>query len=421
MTLAASGGLSVGLTTDAGAGNINISGIYKSNGVELITSDGTSNYLKTGAALYFQSGSTTRAVLDSSGNLGLGVTPSAWDATIFRTAQIGTGAGSVSLSGRSDGGKDLVLGSNLYYASSSFKYVANGTATMYRMDGATHAWYYAGNNTSGTGANISFTQAMTLDASGKFMVGTTSAIGSSTGSFIAANDVSAVYAGTGSQGIFVSANTTSRYVTYNSSGSLAGGHIWQNGNTEVARLDLSGNLLVGTTSNTNGSRIFVIPSANTSPAFACQGVTGDVANPAAIFGKFDNNTTTSQILVRFTVNNNGAGSGQINANGANTAAFGSYSDERLKENIVDLDPQLSNIMALRPVEFDYIQSEGGGHQTGFIAQNMESVYPDVVGEREDGMKTVTGWSKTEARLVKAIQEQQAIIESLKARLDAANL
>jgi hypothetical protein len=186
--------------------------------------------------------------------------------------------------------------------------------------------------------------------------------------------------------------------------------------TERMRIDSSGNLLIGTTSNTNGSRIFVVPSANTSPAFACQGVTGDVSNPAAIFGKFDNDTTTSQILVRFTINNNTAGSGQITANGANTAAFGSYSDERLKENIVDLAPQLTNIMALRPVEFDYIESEGGGHQTGFIAQNMESIYPDVVGEREDGMKMISGWSKTEARLVKAIQEQQAIIESLTQRI-----
>ena len=43
------------------------------------------------------------------------------------------------------------------------------------------------------------------------------------------------------------------------------------------------------------------------------------------------------------------------------------------------------------------------------------------GEDANGMLTLTGWSKTEARLVKAIQEQQAIIESLKARLDAANL
>jgi len=180
--------------------------------------------------------------------------------------------------------------------------------------------------------------------------------------------------------------------------------------------DNSGNLLVGTTSNTNGSRIFVVPSANTSPAFACQGVTGDVGNPAAIFGKFDNNTTTSQIFVRFTLNNNSAGSGQITANGANTAAFGTYSDKRLKQNIVDLPPQLDNILALRPTEFDYIESEGGGHQIGFIAQEMEEIYPDSVGEREDGMKMIAGWDKTTARLVKALQEQQAIIEKLEARI-----
>ena len=111
----------------------------------------------------------------------------------------------------------------------------------------------------------------------------------------------------------------------------------------------------------------------------------------------------------------------IAGNGASSAAFASFSDARLKENIVELPPQLSNILALRPVEFDYIESAGGGHQTGFIAQEIEAVYPDTVGEQLNGMKTLSGWSKTEARLVKAIQEQQAIIESLKARLDAANL
>jgi len=119
------------------------------------------------------------------------------------------------------------------------------------------------------------------------------------------------------------------------------------------------------------------------------------------------------VFVGFTVNSQGTGSGQINANGANSAAFGSFSDSRLKENIVDLPPQLANIMALRPVEFDYIESEGGGHQISFIAQEMEAVYPDVVGERADGMKTITGWSKTEARLVKAIQELKAEIDTLK--------
>lgn len=145
---------------------------------------------------------------------------------------------------------------------------------------------------------------------------------------------------------------------------------------------------------------------------------GDLGTPALYVCKYDNDATTSQIYVKFIHNRQGLGSGQINGNGSGAAAFGTWSDSRLKENIVDLPPQLTNILQLRPVEFDYIESEGGGHQIGFIAQEIEQVYPDAVGERSDGMKTLTAWSKTEARLVKAIQEQQAIIESLKARIEA---
>jgi hypothetical protein len=110
--------------------------------------------------------------------------------------------------------------------------------------------------------------------------------------------------------------------------------------------------------------------------------------------------------------------GQINANGSGAVAFGSWSDRRLKENITDLPSQLANITALRPVEFDYIESEGGGHQLGFIAQEVEEIYPDLVGERQDGMKTLSGMGKMEARLIKAIQEQQTLIETLEARITA---
>jgi hypothetical protein len=139
---------------------------------------------------------------------------------------------------------------------------------------------------------------------------------------------------------------------------------------------------------------------------------GDVGQRALVISKYDNNSTTSQIFVQFAINNNGIASGQINANGANSAAFGTWSDVRLKENIVDLPPQLANICALRPVEFDY---KTGGHQIGFIAQEMQKVYADAVGENKDGMLTITGWSKTEARLVKAIQELTARVAELEAK------
>jgi hypothetical protein len=132
--------------------------------------------------------------------------------------------------------------------------------------------------------------------------------------------------------------------------------------------------------------------------------------------KGDNNSTTSNVLVQFFMNGVASGQGHINANGGAAAAFGSFSDRRLKENIVNLPPQLANIMTLRPVEFDYIESEGSGHQLGFIAQEVQEIYPDLVGEREDGMLTLTDLNKNDARLIKAIQEQQALIEALTTRI-----
>ena len=144
---------------------------------------------------------------------------------------------------------------------------------------------------------------------------------------------------------------------------------------------------------------------------ALSNAASDLSNPAVLFQKYDNNTTTSQVLIRFLVNQGATPQGQINANGASAAAFGSYSDRRLKENITDLPSQLANIMALRTVEFDYIESEGGGHQIGFIAQEVQEIYPDLVGEREDGMLTLTDLNKNDARLIKAIQEMKTIIDT----------
>jgi hypothetical protein len=143
---------------------------------------------------------------------------------------------------------------------------------------------------------------------------------------------------------------------------------------------------------------------------------GDVANSILNIVKKDNDNTTSQLFVQFLINGFANGSGRINANGANAAAFGSYSDSRLKENITALPSQLANICLLKPSEFDY--KNGSGHQIGFIAQEMQEVYPDCVGVGDDGMLTITAWSKTEARLVKAIQELKSENDSLKSRIEA---
>jgi len=62
------------------------------------------------------------------------------------------------------------------------------------------------------------------------------------------------------------------------------------------------------------------------------------------------------------------------------------SDIRLKENITDLPESTSLIMALRPVEFDFIKSKE--HKAGFIAQEIEEVFPGMVVESESGIKKI---------------------------------
>jgi len=318
-----------GTTTSVGnltVSNVSINGLSGggANGVVYINS---SNVAVANATVHS---------IDSNGNMGLGVTPSAWNSSV-KGLDISSGgaiyAGSINIG----------LASN-YYLNNSGNYIyksstyANGYIPNYANTGV-HAWLNAPTGTAGNA--ISFTQAMTLDNSGRLIIG----------------------------------NTTMP-VGYGSALNLY----------------------------TTGIGARVYGTTETSGPFWVD--------------KQTNTSSTSQVFVQFTINTQATGNGQINGNGASQVAFGSFSDARLKENIVDLQPQLANILALRPVEFDYIESEGGGHQISFIAQEFEKIYSDAVGERPDGMKTLTGWGKTEARMVKAIQELSAQVTTLQSQVAA---
>ena len=109
-------------------------------------------------------GTVTEAVrIDASQNMGLGVTPSAW--SVYKAYQVGRGA-LVNATTETD------LVHNAYWNGSNWIYVATDFASRHLQINGQHRFYTAASGTAGNA--ISFTQAMTLDASGNLGIGTTS-------------------------------------------------------------------------------------------------------------------------------------------------------------------------------------------------------------------------------------------------------
>jgi len=125
-------------------------------------------YSHANDSLLIGTAGSTKATLDSSGNLGLGVTPSAWSqGTAFEIYQKGYG-----LWNGSGNPSSVYMLANTYY-NGGFKYAnTGGYASSYYQYNGQHVWSTAASGTAGNA--ITFTQAMTLDASGNLLVGTTS-------------------------------------------------------------------------------------------------------------------------------------------------------------------------------------------------------------------------------------------------------
>jgi hypothetical protein len=126
------------------------------------------------------------------------------------------------------------------------------------------------------------------------------------------------------------------------------------------------------------------------------------------------------------VNSSSSIIGSVTQNGASTVAYNTSSDYRLKNTIAPMTGALAKVALLKPCTYKW--NADGSDGEGFIAHELAEVVPEcVTGEKDavdaDGNPKYQGidTSFLVATLTAAIQEQQAIIESLKARLDAANL
>jgi hypothetical protein len=112
-------------------------------------------------------------VLTYSGNLGLGVTPSAWGTAYSnRAIQFGPVGSISSLQAATDNNQTFFASNAYNIPGTGWVYLYSDAATQYRQYAGTHAWFNAASGTAGNA--ITFTQAMTLHASGGLSIGATS-------------------------------------------------------------------------------------------------------------------------------------------------------------------------------------------------------------------------------------------------------
>jgi hypothetical protein len=180
------------------------------------------------------------------------------------------------------------------------------------------------------------------------------------------------------------------------------------GNTERARIDSSGNLLVGTTTAYSDGTLG-------APAFQVSVLNGSRAGIATVA------TGTTDIAHIGFVNPNGL-VGRISTSGSSTS-YVTSSDYRLKENIAPMVGALATVAALKPVTYQW-KIDGSAGQ-GFIAHELQAVVPDcVTGEKDavdsEGNPVYQGidTSFLVATLTAAIQELKAEVDSLRAQVEA---
>ena len=206
---------------------------------------------------------------------------------------------------------------------------------------------------------------------------------------------------------FGSAGGGNQFYLYSQSGGLA---VYdETAATERARITADGDLMVGKTATS----ISTLGAEIRSSGLIASTLSGSTSATSTL-----EVFSTGASAYRFFVGMNGT----VYATNTTISAL---SDQRHKENVRDLDAGLAEVMALKPRLYDWKEGKGADikNARGFIAQEFEEVFPDLIDEWKDpAPEGEEPYKSVRADLipvlVKAIQEQQAIIEALTARVSA---
>jgi len=337
----------------------------------------------------------TWMTINSSGNLGLGVTPSAWGSG--RTViEMPTSAYIMSQN------VQINLLQNAYYDGSAWRYKNTNYAAYFQVANGAHIWYNAPSGTAGNA--ISFTQAMTLDASGNLGLGITSPTVNLH-----------VYNASSAETRIASANIGLQLYSSEGAGtSVIGTYtnhalVFRTNATERARIDTSGNLLIGRTATgltTAGAGI----NKNAGGAYfeVVQGGNG-------VACMYANQSYGSGSQTAFDIRFNNTQVGTINVT-STTCTFNNLSDYRLKDVIGPVAGHGDRIDLLEPIE--YAWKSTGELTRGFLAHKFQEIYPTSVSGKKDDVDDEGNpkYQTMQASTAEVIADLVAEIKSLRARV-----
>ena len=433
---------------------------------------GTRIRFPTNDVIQFNTNNAERLRIDSSGHMGLGVTPNAnWPTNNdFKALQIGTGA---CVFGRGSGDEDRGgIAVNWYSDGSNNKYIGNGNAARIYLADGNIIFSTAGANSSGANASMTLDERLRITSAGHMGLGVNNPTKRLTVQAGSNNADIALFTGNDlNRGLVISTESANSQndmgVVYHAhgqhSGSYLGEHIFKTNNTErlrilsnsqirhtrsdnTGRYDLEFRQTGGLSNGNYGGIHWTQNSSGTTNLAAMKIAYQDSGQPDFVFYTRQTGGNSMEESVRFThegdiclnQNTNDTRLGikarssavefitcrdssstlkfYIHSSGNTYNTNGNYSqisDQSLKENIVDAKSQWNDIKNIKIRNFNFTEASGLDTHTqiGCVAQEVETVSPKLVSAPKDGVKTVAN-SVLYMKAVKALQEAMTRIETL---------